>query len=383
MKDRERSSDNADADNTAMDAPTPDRPGAKLRLEEKLGILDELRLVGYAGHGTDNALHLEGRLIESKAEAGRATEGGLWENIKATIKRFESDEIPGARVRARFGGGEWDVWTDNEGFFKLDLPIEEPLEPGWHDVDLELIESIKEGDYPTGTASVLIPSPDAEYAVVSDLDDTVIKSSASSTIRKVKVVFANDARSRAPFAGVEQLYEALVEGPDGKGINPIFYVSRSGWNMYDLFQEFLEHHNIPPGPLFLRDLSFREDKSSALGHENHKRDRIRTLMEAYPELPFVLIGDSGQEDPETYRKLVHQKPGRVRAIYIRDVTPGKRDREVREIVDELEQRGVPTALVSTTVEAGKHALEHGLITREAFEKLKQAAGDAAASETEV
>lgn len=370
-------------DDTIMRAPGPADPGPKIRLEERLGLLDELRLVGFAGHGTATTLYVEGRLMEGKAEAGEPGDTGLWENIKNTIRRFESDEIPGARIRGRFDGGEWDVWTDSEGFFKLDVPLEEPLEAGWHAVELEVVESVKEDQRPTASAPILVPSADAEFAIVSDLDDTVIQSSATTTLRKMKVILENDARSRVAFAGVAELYEGLMAGPDARGLNPIFYVSRSGWNMYDLFRRFLEDKGIPRGPIFLQDLAIRESKSSALGHENHKRDRIRMLMEAYPELPFVLVGDSGQEDPETYRQVVHQKPGRVRAIYIRDVTPEARDREVEEIAAELNARGVATALVSDTAEAAEHAAEHGLITESALERVRDAAGDAPASETEV
>jgi len=383
-EDRERPTDRQDGDKTAMQAPRPHDPGLKIRLEEKLGLLDDMRLVGYHGYGTATALHVEGRLIEKKGEAGEPGDTGLWDNMRTTLRRFESDEIPGARIRARFRGGEWDTWTDNEGFFKIDIPLDQPLEGGWHDVDLEVIESLKPDDHPTGTAPVLVPSADVEFAVVSDLDDTVIRSSASKTLRKIKVVFENDARSRAAFAGVGAFYHALVEGADARGINPIFYVSRSGWNMFDLFDSFLEDKEIPAGPIFLRDLSIKEDKSSALGHERHKRDRIRLLMEAYPELSFVLIGDSGQDDPETYRQLVHHKPGRVRAIYIRDVSESEsRDREVREIAEELEQRGVPTCLVADTVEAGEHAVRQGLITEAALERIREAAGESPASQKQV
>jgi phosphatidate phosphatase APP1 len=371
------------APQTAMKAPSPDKPGLKIRVEEKLGLLDDLQVVGYAGYGTATTLYVEGRLLERKAEVGELGETSLWQNIKNTVKRFDSDEIPGARIRARFGDGAWDTWTDNEGFFRIALPLEEPLEAGWHEVRLDVVESVKKDDHPSGVARVLIPSSDAEFAIVSDLDDTVIKSSASTTIQQVRVILENDATSRAAFAGVEQLYEALVEGPDGRGINPIFYVSRSGWNMYALFQQFLDEKGIPPGPLFLRDLTIRESKSSAIGHENHKRDRIRLLLESYPDLQFVLIGDSGQHDPETYRQIVHQQPGRIRAIYIRDVTPDERDDEVQRIADELSARGVPTQLVSTTVVAGEHAAEHGLITRAALQRIRNAAGDAPDSETVV
>ncbi|MEJ2504274.1 MAG: DUF2183 domain-containing protein, partial [Gemmatimonadota bacterium] len=142
-------------------------------------------------------------------------------------------------------------------------------------MDLEVVESLKESGRCTASAPILVPSPDAEFAVVSDLDDTVIKSSATTTLRQLEILFTHDARSRAAFAGVEPLYHALVAGPDGRGVNPIFYVSRAGWNLYDLFRRFLEDKDIPRGPMFLQDLAIGDSKSSAIGRESHKRDRIR------------------------------------------------------------------------------------------------------------
>lgn len=369
---------------TAMRAPSPQSPGMKVRLEEKLGLLDDLRIVGYAGHGTDTALHVEGRLLERDPDAGDPAEAGVWESIKATFHRLDSDEIPGARVRVRFRDGEWDAWTDNEGYFTVSVPLAAPLEPGWHEVHLRIVSSVKADDFPSTTAPILVPSPDAEFGVVSDLDDTVVQSSATDLLRNIQVLFAGDASTRSPFAGVADFYHALVAGPDDRGVNPIFYVSRSGWNQYDLFVNFFEEQGIPRGPIYLQDLALRESKSSAIGNEQHKRDRILRLLESYPRLPFVLIGDSGQEDPETYRMIVHQRPGRIRAVYIRDVSPDdSRDERVKRIARELTERGTPTALVSTSAEAAEHAAAHGLVSRQGLERVRRSAGDAPESENQV
>ena len=51
----------------------------------------------------------------------------------------------------------------------------------------------------------------------------------------------------------------------------------------------------------------------------------------YPALPFVLLGDSGQHDPEIYSEVVRENPGRILAIYIRDVSDGKDDDRAEEI----------------------------------------------------
>ena len=85
------------------------------------------------------------------------------------------------------------------------------------------------------------------------------------------------------------------------------------------------------------------------------------MLERHAALDFVLIGDSGQHDPEIYRSIAREFPGRIRAIYVRDVVDGFRDAEVRAIVDELEGSGVPMLLVPDTLGAARHAATLDLI----------------------
>ena len=59
---------------------------------------------------------------------------------------------------------------------------------------------------------------------------------------------------RLPFPGVAAFLRALYAGAGGGERNPLFYVSSSPWNIYDLLSEFFSLNDIPIGPvLFLRD----------------------------------------------------------------------------------------------------------------------------------
>lgn len=363
-------SDPPEAHDRPAPAGAPDEPGLKLRLEKKLGWLGALRLVPYWGHGTSRSLHLRGRLIEAKGEAGSVGEkSGLLKNVITTLRRMESDEIPGARLRARFRGREHELFTDAEGYFQLNLYTDEPLEPGWHRVPLELVDSVDPDARAEAEAEALVPGEDAEFAVVSDLDDTVIRSSATDTLEQARLTLFHDAASRMPFPGVGALYHGLGLGPDRRGINPVFYVSRSGWNLYDLFVEFFELHDLPRGPMFLRDLALKEKKSSALGSEHHKLSRIRELLQLYPRLPFVLVGDSGQGDLAAYRQIVVENPDRVRAVYVRSVTGRDRDLELEALAEDLRRRGVPTLLAQGTPELAEHMRLEGLISGESLDAV--------------
>jgi phosphatidate phosphatase APP1 len=141
----------------------------------------------------------------------------------------------------------------------------------------------------------------------------------------------------------------------------VFYVSNGPWNLYDLLEDFLDLQGIPRGPLLLRDWSLRTLK----GGEGHKLAAIQALLDAYPGLPVVLVGDSGERDPEIYRRVVLRHPGRVLAVYVRDVAP-RRHAAVRAIAAELAGHGVDLVFSPDTEAARRHALDHGLIVAAAL-----------------
>lgn len=358
---------------TATPAAPPASPGLKLRLKARFGLLDELRLVPYLGHGTANSLHIKGRLLEAKATQGLSSDGdSVLSNVLTTLQRLESDEVPGARLAARFQGTDAEAFTDQEGYFQLNLYSDRPMLPGWHCVPLHVIDSVAEDASAFATARAFVPSDDADFAVVSDIDDTVIRSHATNKLAQARLTLLHDADSRKAWPGVAALYYALVAGPGGAANNPIFYVSRSGWNFYDLFLDIFKRQHIPLGPMFLRDLAVKEDKSIAVGSTHHKLAQIRQLMQLYPQLDFVLIGDTGQDDAQRYRQLAIEHPGRVRAVYLREVDDSSQDDEVRSIARDLRHRGVPTRIAPDSAAFARHMAETGLITDDAARRVPAA-----------
>lgn len=347
------------------------KPSLKLRIEEKLGLLDPVQIQVFRSFGIPDLLQLRGRVVERKGTAGTTEKSSVWRNIVDTLHRLESNEIPGARLRARFGGKSWETTSDQEGYFVFSIEPEEPLEPGWHEVEVELLESVGKPHKRRVRGRVLVPSPDAEFAVVSDLDDTVVESKSTELLQEIAILFGDGARERIVFPGIPAFYRALSQGPDDEGQNPIFYVSKSGWNLNDLFEELMEINDIPLGPVFLDDLCLVEKRSALMGSSEHKFTTIDLLVRTYPELPFVLIGDSGKRDPEVYLDIVEKHPGRVQAIYIRDVSPPERDSEVRAIAERLEKLGVPMLRVENTLQAAEHAVERGYISRKGLEEVRQ------------
>ena len=304
----------------------------------------------YRGFGRENELLVRGRVLVEKRITHADAAEPLWRNVLNTYRRFQSDEVANARVVASYRDAVVESVTDEEGYFLIRLQPKTVVMPGWQEVSLQLPE-LKAAT----VARVLVP-PGAEFGVISDIDDTIVVTNATSLLGMARSII-NNAAARLPFEGIAELYRALYAER-----NPIFYVSSSPWNLYELLEDFMEINGIPHGPLLLQDWGIDEATLILDSHTDHKLAQIQTLLDYYPALKFVLIGDSGQRDPEIYLRIIQAHPGRVVAAFIRDVTPDVRDRAVATIVEEAKTAGVEMLYVRDSSEAMDHARRLGLVS---------------------
>ncbi len=338
------------------------------------------RVVPFDGYGTREAVTIFARVLRNPPLGPATAEATLWQNLVATYRRFETDEVPGARIRIRVGSAEREAIADGEGHIVARLALDAPLPPGehWHPVALTLLHPIATDAPATAHGRVLVPAASAGFGVISDVDDTVVQTDVRQMVRMARTVIFGNARTRLPFPGVAAFYRALHLGSAGAGPNPLFYVSSSPWNLHDLLVEFLDLQGIPRGPLLLRDWGIESHELLPTSHGSHKQAAIRRILAEYPELPFILVGDSGQEDPEIYASVVRDHPRRILAIYIRDVTRDPlRTGAIRHLAAEVERADCQLVLTEDTVGAARHAAEHGWIDPAA---LREIAGEAEADD---
>ena len=332
----------------------------KIALKTRLQLWQKPEVQVFRGHGSPARLCVTGRVVEETGTRGVGSDVGRLRAALNTFRRVESDEIPGSRVRVRVCDLEAEAETDHEGFFAVELDCD-GAQPGWHHVEAELLASPAGHAGTIGTGELLVVADDCELGYISDLDDTVIETGARNKMTQTRVLLVRDALDHVAFPGVAELYTLLSRGPDGHSPRPIFYVSRSSWGLHDLFVEFMKAHDVPRGPTFLMDAAVIEEKSPTVGHEHHKIDTIGDILDAHPQLSVVLIGDSGQRDPETYLEAIGRWPDRIRAVWLRDVTDEKRDAEVQRIVAEIRSRGVPALASESSAEMAREAERLGLI----------------------
>jgi phosphatidate phosphatase APP1 len=327
---------------------------------ERLVDRDPYHIVGYRGYSGGGRVLVLGRVLQNEGLSVPDPSHSKVRNLAAMLKRLESDPLPFARVRARLPGGERELIADDEGFIRHWTELDTPLQPGWGSIQLELIDPA-DGVPRVGQALYLTPSASAAYGVISDMDDTVLQSHVTDFIRAARTVLLENARTRLPFAGVAAFYRALEAGSRGGAGNPIFYVSSSPWNLYDVITDFLEAQQIPTGPLLLRDWD--------LGPSLLRTAAYKTLA-TNPSLPFILVGDSAQEDPQIYADIVATHPGRILAVYIRSV---RKDPEASPVIRELEERvaraGAALVLADDTLAAARHAAAHGWISDETLDDI--------------
>jgi phosphatidate phosphatase APP1 len=342
------------------------------RIRKVTGFNNPLTIVPYLGYGTPSRLVLNGRVLEDEGFTASGSADSTWQNLTNMYKRFETDEVPGARIRALFQGAEQEVIADQEGYFTVEInPVRSLDSRPWQEVELELLDPPpREGNRVRVTGHFLVPSATARFGIISDIDDTVISTNVTNKTKMILTVTLLNEYTRKPFDGVAAFYRALQRGAGGSDYNPIFYVSSSAWNLYTLLVEFLKVQEIPLGPLFLRDFGDHLLFSSK-DHRGHKISNIKRILDTFPHLPFVLIGDSGEQDPEIYREVVKEFPNRIRAIYIRAVSRHpSRMTAIEKLIGEVQQTGSQLVLAPDSEFAAVHAAGEGLISTEELSNIR-------------
>jgi phosphatidate phosphatase APP1 len=332
-----------------------------------------LMILPFFGFGTSEKIYLKGRVVENEGEISSTDADSVWRNLANMFRRFETDEVPYAKVRAVFQGAPIaEAIADKEGYFDIELkPAGDLPENLWHEVGLELLAPVsKDGKAVSATGQILTATANSKFGVISDIDDTVMTTNVINRVKMLVTTLTKNEHTRIPFEGVSAFYRALQRGASGNENNPIFYVSSSPWNLYTLLVGFFKKHAIPLGPILLKDFG-THTVFKASDHQSHKLENIRRILEAFPRLPFILIGDSGEQDPEIYRRIVEGFPNRIRAIYIRNLNPDpSRLAAIDKLIAEVKQTGSQLVLAPDSEFAAIHAASENLIATDELANIR-------------
>jgi len=267
-------------------------------------------------------------LIRALSVPSAIAEGDLFRN---RIQGFVAAPIVGTRVQVELAGQLYVLRRKSKasGLFtcKLDLPTKQ-------------LESFKTyGTFPKISAgpeldcyqkwdiglgqncSSVFLAERKGISVITDIDDTIKITEVNSRRRMLMRTFAE------PFEAIDGMSTAYRRWADQGAL--FHYVSSSPWQIYGAIHRFLVEEDFPMGSMHLKWFRLRDQlfKRWQILRRKSKGGVIRTLMRRLPERMFVLVGDSGERDPEIYAKLAAKYPTQVARICIRQIDANPLDAE--------------------------------------------------------
>lgn len=255
-------------------------------------------VVLFPALGAPRSVTLSGRVLARAPSDSRSTFG-------RNLRRFTGASAQNVEVSVTWAERTAVTRTDEDGDFRVTFEgTPAPFSSGF-----SVARARVDGGLP-GTAMVHVVSKDSAFFVVSDFDDTLAVTNVATGPGALRAAFWQDERSQPVVAGMPGLLSCLVDEQPGRG--GLAIVSGSPLQFVTRVHHFLEGHAFPAAALYLRELS-----PSTMS--NYKQPLLRELLARVPQ-PVVLIGDSGEHDPEVYAEIRREFPDRVKAIYIHHVT---------------------------------------------------------------
>lgn len=244
--------------------------------------------------GKPTEVTVQGRVLKESPSRGSSV-------LSRNLRRLLASDWEGAPVELSFNGETVQTRAGNDGVFSATFRFDGKAapEPGWVPVRAAVPGA-------SASAMVRVIDPRAPFVVISDFDDTVAVSNVVDRPAFLRAALLQDFNNQPAVPGMSAVYRCLAEQR-----TPLAFVSGSPHQYAPRIAAFLSHHSFPPAALYLRDLG--PDTLSG-----YKQPTLRRLLASFDQ-KVILVGDSGEHDPEVYAEIAREYPDRVMAIYIRDV----------------------------------------------------------------
>jgi Uncharacterized conserved protein (DUF2183) len=232
------------------------------------------------------------------------------------------DNERGKRVQIRLGESLYDLTASTaNGHFHTTLSIsaEEAAKlgvPPARDSWVKFSAVTQPTDPRTFSGQVQFVWPQGT-SVVSDIDDTL---KISDVVDKKKLL---ENTFLKPYQATPGMIEAMRHLSQPAAA--FHYVSASPWQLFPELQSFTDEAGYPRGSWHLK--SFRVLDRSFINlltdPVNYKLAALEPILKRWPSRRFILIGDTGEKDPEVYGELARRYPEQIQKIWLRDVTGDK------------------------------------------------------------
>lgn len=314
----------------------------------------------YRGYANEQELIVMGHVFCPTTKEEYDFQKRKFKNARSVIRMFQTKTQANADVYLEWNGMKIHTKTLKDGYFKFCIPISEVSGYGWMEYSVSIFhrqeEIMEKGSYVRPHIGTL--------GFISDIDDTFLVSHTRNIFRKLYILLFRNVNDRKIFEEVVPHYQALsTAGRNNKEErNAFFYVSSSEWNLYRFIIQFTELHQLPMAVLLLKDIktSLTDFFMSGRGDHNHKFEKIKHILEFYPNLNYTLLGDDSQEDPFLYENICKIFPVNVHAVYIRQTGRHKKAK-AQTALDIMSSLGVSVCYFTHSSEAIAHSKKIGLM----------------------
>ena len=312
----------------------------------------------YRGYANEQELIVMGHVFKTLYDYDFQKKN--FKNATSIVNLFRIKTIKNFDVYLKYEGQEIHTKTLDDGYFKFCIPLKKESHFGW----IEYEVSIKHKNEIITVKGSFIRPHKGNLGIISDIDDTFLISHTHNIFRKIYILLFKSVNDRKVFKDVVPHYQALSSaGRNNKDEqNAFFYISSSEWNLYRFIVKFTKIHQLPRAVILLKDIKrgITDFFFSGRGNHNHKFDKIKHVLEFYPNLKYVLLGDDSQHDPFLYEQICKIFPVTVKAVYIRQT--GKYKKETTKIIlKNLEDLEVSVCYFKDSSEAILHSKSIGII----------------------
>ena len=269
----------------------------------------------YHCYGNDRTLLVAGRILDPREIPEVKRNDSFLTNLWRKLGYIFNDERKNVPVTLRVRERTFETRTDDEGYFAFEVTFPPGILKTYEKVTLFLPRKPEV----TTSCKAWIPTSQKQIGIISDFDDTLIISDVTYKLKLAYQLLLKNYKQREAVAGMaERFREILAKSPD----KPLFIITGSPKQFNIVIQKFLNYRHFPKRTLITKQI--HGDRSwSPFRQHDYKTEHIERLIALYPQIRWVLFGDSGEQDRKIYMKLAKKHPDKIEAIYIRDVKSGK------------------------------------------------------------
>ncbi len=278
-------------------------------LLEGMEMIADDKVEVYGCYGNPRYIVVEGRVFDSRVEQNQTQEDGYLVNIKNKFAQLFNDEKEHEAVTIALDGRDHLVLSDDEGYFEFEFSTSK--DHFFHAQSIKV--SINQGETVTN-CNAFIPSSQEQVGVISDFDDTLVISDVADKFSLLGNIFLKNYKQRTLIKSMQEIVNRVI----GKEHRAFFLITGSPKQLHNSIDHFLDHHNFPKRTIITKKL--HGDNSDPLFDQlEYKFEKVKKLILLYPNIQWVLLGDSGEMDKEVYTQIQKAYPNRVKNIYIRNV----------------------------------------------------------------